>query len=442
MAEIELHGVSKFFTVSHEKSDTLMEQVISSLSFNKRQSTEIFQALKGITLEVNKGECIGIIGRNGSGKSTLLKIIAGIIMPSSGSVRVRGRILPFIELGAGFNPELTGKENIFLYGTLLGLLKKKIMEKYEQTVEFAELGRFIDTKFKNYSSGMQARLSFSTALMIDPDVILIDEVLSVGDNSFQQRCINRIIDFKHENKTILFVSHNLEQVKHICDRVILLDNGEIMMQGKAEDVVEFYKCKIFEEDRLDMQQIIRNNENKIKILRQEKSSLRKGRKREKAKLIEQKISELRQCNLMYYKELTARIDAQILEYETFIKKKSLEKHSPENRKLINQIKGFRNVLIRERKALSYSRLFPKKEQNLRWQEVLAGISPEEPVSMRIAKIKKAERNIHSLGKKELKKVKDILNKELKRDNDLDYRLRLTRAIKKIIIEEMKNEERK
>ncbi|MCX6710592.1 MAG: ATP-binding cassette domain-containing protein, partial [Candidatus Woesearchaeota archaeon] len=157
-------------------------------------------------------------------------------MPSSGSVRVRGRILPFIELGAGFNPELTGKENIFLYGTLLGLSKEEIMEKYEQTVEFAELGNFIDTKFKNYSSGMQARLSFSTALMINPDILLIDEVLSVGDSSFQQRCINRIIDFKHEKKTILFVSHNLDQVRQICNRVILLDKGEIIMQEKAEDV--------------------------------------------------------------------------------------------------------------------------------------------------------------------------------------------------------------
>ena len=440
MAEIELHGVNKFFTVSHEKSDTLMEQVISSLSFNKRQSAEIFQALKGIILKVDKGECVGIIGRNGSGKSTLLKIIAGIIMPSSGSVRVRGRILPFIELGAGFNPELTGKENIFLYGTLLGLLKKKIMEKYEQTVEFAELGRFIDTKFKNYSSGMQARLSFSTALMINPDILLIDEVLSVGDSSFQQRCINRIIDFKHEKKTILFVSHNLDQVRQICNRVILLDKGEIIMQEKAEDVIEFYKCKIFEEDRLDLQQIIRNNENKIKTVRKEKSSFRKGS--EKAKLIEQKIIELRQDNLMYYKELTARIDAQILEYETFIKNKSLEKHSPENRKIINQIKGFRNVIIGERNAINYSKLFSKKEKNLSQDEVLADISPDEQVSMRIAKLKKLERNIYSLGNEELKKVKEILNKELKRDNDLDYRLRLTRAIKKIILEEMKNEKRR
>jgi ABC-type polysaccharide/polyol phosphate transport system ATPase subunit len=439
MAEIEIHGVSKFFTVSHEKSDTLMEQVISSLSFNKRQSVEIFQALKGISLDVNKGECLGVIGRNGSGKSTLLKIIAGIIMPSSGSVRVRGRMLPFIELGAGFSPELTGKENIFLYGTLLGLLKKRITEEYEQTVEFAELGRFIDTKFKNYSSGMQARLSFSTALMIDPDVILIDEVLSVGDNSFQQRCINRIIDFKHENKTIIFVSHNLEQIKHICDRVILLDKGEILMQGKAEDVIEFYKCKIFEEDRLDIQQIIRNNEDKIKILRREKSSLHKGSKRDNAKIIAQKITGLKQCNMMYYKELTTRIDSQILEYETFIKKKSLEKHSPENRRLINQINSFRNVLIRERESSGGSGLFPEEEQNLTWQDALAGISPEEPVSMRIAKIKKAEMSIPSLGKKELKKVKEILNKELKRDNDLDYRLRLTKAIKKVILEELKNE---
>ncbi|MCX6710807.1 MAG: hypothetical protein NTZ02_01835, partial [Candidatus Woesearchaeota archaeon] len=210
----------------------------------------------------------------------------------------------------------------------------------------------------------------------------------------------------------------------------------------AEDVIEFYKCKIFEEDRLDLQQIIRNNENKIKTRRKEKSSLGKSRKREEAKLIEQNIIELRQGNLMYYKELTARIDAQILEYETFIKNKSLEKHSPENRKIINQIKGFRNVIIGERNALNYSKLFSKKEKNLSQDEVLADIGPDEQVSMRIAKLKKLERNIHSFGNEELKKVKEILNKELKRDNDLDYRLRLTRAIKKIIIEEMKNEKRR
>ena len=338
MAEIEIRGMSKNFLVSHDKSNTLMEQVISSFSFRRKKAPETFWALRDINLSIKRGECVGIVGRNGSGKSSLLKIIAGIMPQSSGFVNITGNVLPFIELGAGFNPELTGKENIFLYGTLLGLSKEKIREKYDRTVEFANIGDFIDAKVKTYSSGMQARLSFSTALMIEPDIILIDEVLSVGDSSFQEKCMNQIREFKKEKKTILFVSHSAEQVSEICNRGILLDKGEILMSGNTEEVLQFYKCKIFEEDRLDFQNRIRINAEKIFSLKNKERELNKKIKLSKKRIekihfqaqiksIRKQALSLKKSNDSYYKDLMSRIAIQISEYERFIESHKNKKNS-------------------------------------------------------------------------------------------------------------------
>ena len=201
----------------------------------------MFDALKHISFRVSKGEMIGIIGRNGSGKSTILKIVAGVYTPTSGHVEVRGSIAPLIELGAGFHHELTGRENILLNGLLLGLTKRQVQERERGIIEFAELGDFIDSPVKQYSSGMYMRLAFSIATAVDPDILIIDEILGVGDGGFRQKCFDRIQQFRAAGKTILFVSHDLSSVRALCDRVLLIHNGELIEEGAPQIVVSRYE---------------------------------------------------------------------------------------------------------------------------------------------------------------------------------------------------------
>lgn len=235
---IRVENVSKLFRIPHEKHATLKSAALNF--FNKRSYTE-FQALQDISFEVKKGEFFGIIGRNGSGKSTLLKIMAGIYVPQSGAVKVNGKISPFLELGVGFNPELTGRENIFLGGSILGLSRKEIAEKLDHIVAFSDLREFIDMKLKNYSSGMQVRLAFSLAINAYAEILLMDEVLAVGDANFQLKCVNEFIRYKEEGKTVVMVTHDLSSVSRYCDRVLFLNDGLIKGIGDPKKMIYEYE---------------------------------------------------------------------------------------------------------------------------------------------------------------------------------------------------------
>lgn len=200
-----------------------------------------FEALKDVSFEIKRGETFGIIGKNGEGKSTILSLIAGVINPTKGKITVNGKVFPLLELGAGFHPELSGKENIILNGVLLGFTKAEVMSKLDEIIEFSELGDFIDQPVRTYSSGMLARLGFSIMSSVETEILLIDEILAVGDLRFQLKCIERMFRYKKEGSTIVFVSHDMDNVQKICDRVLWLDNHKIRMIGSPKEVIEEYK---------------------------------------------------------------------------------------------------------------------------------------------------------------------------------------------------------
>ena len=233
---IDANNISKQFTIYHDRISTVFEY-LNSLLFRKKQSEKL-DILRDISFQVKKGEMLGIIGFNGSGKTTLLKIIANIIKPNSGKITVFGKVIPLLELGTGFNGELTAKENIVLYGLFLGFPKKEIKKKIQEIIKFAELEKFLDTKLKNFSSGMYARLAFSTAIQVNPDILLVDEILSVGDIPFQEKSFKKFYEFKEQNKTIIFVSHNVEQVRELCDKVMWIDKGQIKLIGEPTMVID------------------------------------------------------------------------------------------------------------------------------------------------------------------------------------------------------------
>ncbi len=234
---ISAKNISKRFIIPHEKRQTVREHLFH---FWKKNTKKEFYALRNINFEVKRGEFFGIIGRNGSGKSTLLKIITGIYQPTSGKITKKGLISPFLELGVGFNPELSARENVYLNGTILGLSKKQIDQRFQKIIEFAELEKFVDTKLKNYSSGMQVRLAFSVAIQADADILLLDEVLAVGDASFQQKCFDIFRKFKKDGKTIVFVSHDLGSMRQFCNRVMYFKDNKIKMIGDPNEVVDHY----------------------------------------------------------------------------------------------------------------------------------------------------------------------------------------------------------
>ena len=237
---IKIDHVSKDFRLPHEKNNSIKSGIIHA--FNKKdRGIEIQHALKDISFDIKQGEFFGIVGRNGSGKSTLLKIIAGIYQPTKGKLTVNGRLVPFIELGVGFNPELTGRENVYLNGALMGFSKKEVRAKYEAIVDFAELERFMDQKLKNYSSGMQVRLAFSVAtILADSDVLLIDEVLAVGDASFQRKCFEYFRSLKKNKKTVVFVSHDMNAVREYCDRAVLIEDSKLVSEGTPDKIATAY----------------------------------------------------------------------------------------------------------------------------------------------------------------------------------------------------------
>jgi ABC-2 type transport system ATP-binding protein len=235
---VVLDGVSKDFLLPHLRRTTIKSSI---LDLGRRSQTiEVQTVLRDITFEVQRGEFLGLVGRNGSGKSTLLKIMAGIYQPTSGSVTVSGRLVPFIELGVGFNPELTGRENVYLNGALLGFSKSEVSAMYDDIVSFAELESSMDQKLKNYSSGMQVRIAFSVAARAQADIMLVDEVLAVGDLAFQGKCFNHFHALKEQGTTVVFVSHNMNAVREFCDRVIMLEDGRIYASGAADEIADKY----------------------------------------------------------------------------------------------------------------------------------------------------------------------------------------------------------
>jgi len=234
---VEVEGVSKTFRIPHEKRATVFETLAGAL---RKNEYEVFNVLEDVTFSVTEGECVGIIGDNGSGKSTLLKVIANILRPTKGRVTVRGRMTPFLELGVGFQPDLTVRENVGMYATIMGLSNGMIRDRIEDVISFAGLGRFEDAKLKNLSSGMQVRLAFSTAIQTDPDVLLVDEVLAVGDMEFQQKCFEVFKRYRREGVTILFVSHDLGSVRRFCDKALLLSHGRQVAFGETGDIIDRY----------------------------------------------------------------------------------------------------------------------------------------------------------------------------------------------------------
>ncbi|MFO1424440.1 MAG: ABC transporter ATP-binding protein [Candidatus Competibacteraceae bacterium] len=241
---IQLNNVTVRFRIPHEKIPTLQEYAIRWLKGRSISFTD-FNALNNVSFSIKQGETVGIIGANGAGKSTLLKVISQVIRPTQGRVFLRGRIAPLLELGAGFDYEMTGRENIFLNGAVLGFSRKDIASRLDRIVEFSGINDFIDAPIRTYSSGMVARLGFAIATDIRPDVLIIDEILSIGDVDFQKKSAARILQYHDDGSTILLVSHNLDSVKNLCNRTIWLEHGSVKMVGYVDDVVAQYSVEMF-----------------------------------------------------------------------------------------------------------------------------------------------------------------------------------------------------
>ena len=238
---VTISHVSKNFNYTSSRAGTLKTLLTGFLKSKGEKQKDVQHALKDINFDIKKGEFFGIVGRNGSGKSTLLKMIAGIYQPNKGKITVQGKLVPFIELGVGFNPELTGRENVYLNGALLGFSRKEIEQQYQEIVEFAELDKFMDQQLKNYSSGMQVRLAFSMAVRAKADVLLIDEVLAVGDADFQRKCYEYFKRLKKDSKTVIFVSHDMSAVQEYCDRVALIEKSELVAISTPERITQLYR---------------------------------------------------------------------------------------------------------------------------------------------------------------------------------------------------------
>lgn len=238
---IEVNNVSMHFRMPGDRITSLKEYIIQMLK--KTLTFKEFVALKDITFDVKKGEVFGLIGHNGAGKSTILKIISGIMRPTTGHVVLHANVVPMLELGSGFDMEMTGRENIFLNGAILGYSEEFLNEKYDEIVAFSEIGQFIDVPLRNYSSGMIARLAFSIATVVEPEILIVDEVLSVGDANFQEKSKRRMMELMGGGTTVLFVSHNLDQIREMCDRVIWLDHGQMKMCGDTKEVCDAYEGK-------------------------------------------------------------------------------------------------------------------------------------------------------------------------------------------------------
>lgn len=243
---IKINNVSMKFNLGVEKDNSLKKTFIRILSFKKKQKNDYFWALKDIDISIKKGEVVGIIGVNGAGKSTLLKVVSGVYKPTKGSIEVNGKISPMIELGAGFDGELTARENIYLNGAILGYSKEFIDQKFDEIVNFSELADFLDVPVKNFSSGMTAKLAFSISTIVDPEILIVDEILSVGDLKFQEKSKNKMMHMINGGTTVLYVSHSLKSIEDLCTKVIWLEKGKIKMFGKTKDICKLYYKELME----------------------------------------------------------------------------------------------------------------------------------------------------------------------------------------------------
>jgi len=236
---IRIEHASVCYRIPKERIGTFKEYAIRLIQ--RKISHQVFWALQDVNLEIAEGEMVGIIGQNGAGKSTLLKLIARVLRPKTGRVWVRGLVVPLLELGAGFHPELTGRENIYLNGTMLGFTRKQMDQKCPRIIEFSELGEFIDAPLRTYSTGMWARLGFALATDTKPEILILDEILSVGDEAFQRKCVERIQKYREQGATTLLVSHSMVQVQETCQRAVLLNHGHLIAAGKVRDVIKVYR---------------------------------------------------------------------------------------------------------------------------------------------------------------------------------------------------------
>jgi ABC-type polysaccharide/polyol phosphate transport system ATPase subunit len=260
---ISVEKVNKTFKLPHEKNTSIKGAVVNF--YRQNRSFEKQHVLNDITFSIKQGEFFGIIGRNGSGKSTLLKLLAGIYSPDSGSLQVNGKLTPFIELGVGFNAELTGRENVFLNGALLGFSRKEMLTMYDDIVTFAELESFMDQKLKNYSSGMQVRLAFSIAIRAESDILLIDEVLAVGDAAFQTKCLEYFQKLKEDKRTVVFVSHDRGSLEKFCDAAVLIDKGNIIARGSARSVLQSYDKIVMKQLEHGVDRSLQEQSDQVKI---------------------------------------------------------------------------------------------------------------------------------------------------------------------------------
>ncbi len=247
MAAIRFEHVSKRFVIHREQRNTLQERLTGFL--RSQSASEEFWALRDVSFSVEPGESIGLIGHNGAGKSTALKLLTRILEPTSGTVEMQGRVSALLELGSGFHPDLSGRENVFLYGSLMGIGRRAMEERLDEIVEFADIGNFLDMEIKHYSSGMYTRLAFAVATAVDPDILITDEILAVGDEAFQRKCMDRIYSFRRAGKTIVFVSHALETVRSLCDIAVWLDHGESRAIGPVGDVIDAYLAEVNRQER-------------------------------------------------------------------------------------------------------------------------------------------------------------------------------------------------
>ena len=235
---IKADNITICYRMSRDKIQSIKEYIVALLS--RKLKYDEFRALEDVSFEIKRGEVVGIVGNNGAGKSTLLKVISGILQPTNGSVTLQGNVVPMLELGSGFDYDLTGRENVFLNGAILGYSESFLKSKYNEIVEFSELGEFIDIPMRNYSSGMVMRLAFSIASMVSPDILIVDEILAVGDAAFQEKSYARMTEMMSHGTTVLLVSHNLDQIRRLCDRVIWLDHGHVVANGATQEVCDRY----------------------------------------------------------------------------------------------------------------------------------------------------------------------------------------------------------
>lgn len=256
---ISVKGVSKKYSIGKQKDGSL-RGTLTSLFAGGKNSQEDFWALKNVSFDIRQGDVVGIVGKNGAGKSTLLKILSQITRPTTGEIELNGRVASLLEVGTGFHPELTGRENIFLNGTILGMTKKEVKAKFDEIVVFSGIEKFIDTPVKRYSSGMYVRLAFAVAAHLEPEILIIDEVLAVGDAEFQKKCLGKMKDVAGEGRTVIFVSHDLAAVKQLCNRGILVDKGKVLNEGTIEQIITQYLSVVSEESKYVPEKLKLNND--------------------------------------------------------------------------------------------------------------------------------------------------------------------------------------